>query len=135
MNNSNKTRLVNVAIGLPASLPGIDIADTLRRIGNKPALLFELLCELVQEHVGTPERIQALLLQGDVAEATRLAHSVKGIAMNLGCNTLAAAAKDLETTLVSGSSDLERQLSATAAALAEVQDSVAILRAQHGPQP
>jgi len=132
MNSSEGTQQAPGAVSLPASLPGIEIADTLRRIGNKPALLFELLCELATDQANTPEQIRQLLAQGDRVEATRRAHSVKGNAMNLGCTALATAAQALESALKSGAADVDDELAAAAAAFAVVQASVATLRARLG---
>lgn len=118
---------------LPESLPGIQIADALRRIGNRPALLFELLCELEQEQAGTFDQIGALLAEGRRQDATQRAHSIKGVALNLGCNTLADAAQALEAALKSDDADVAGRLAAASAAFAEVCSSVGVLRAQLQP--
>ncbi|MGH8517826.1 MAG: response regulator, partial [Panacagrimonas sp.] len=65
---------------LPDRLPGIEIAAALSRIGPRPALLVELLIELAQTHAETAQIIRAHLDDGRVVEATRAAHTLKGIA-------------------------------------------------------
>ena len=112
---------------LPDQLPGIEIAAALARIGPRPALLVELLQELVQSHGDAAQVIGDHIDAGRITEATRAAHTLKGTAANLGCEALSAAALDLEQSLKQGGADAPARRDAAAQAMATVRASVAQL--------
>jgi HPt (histidine-containing phosphotransfer) domain-containing protein len=112
---------------LPDQLPGIEIAAALARIGPRPALLVELLQELVQSHGDAAQVIGDHIDAGRVTEATRAAHTLKGTAASLGCEALSAAALDLEQSLKQGGADAPARRDAVAQAMATVCASVAQL--------
>jgi two-component system sensor histidine kinase/response regulator len=115
---------------LPDSLPGIRIAEALRRIGNRPALLVELLQELVRDQAGALDVIREHVRQGRWQDAARHAHTIKGLAANLGCEVLCAAARDLEEQLrQERSEEWESAGAAVVAAMQTVRGSVERLRA------
>ncbi len=87
---------------LPDSLPGIDIAGALQRVGGREALLLELLHGLVADQAGTPARLRTLCAGGDTKEAIRAAHTLKGVASNVGCMEVAEAALAVEHALKEG---------------------------------
>ena len=87
--------------GLP-DLPGIDLADVRRRLGGNDGLLCKLLCRLADEHAGDAARIVGALTAGQIATARGLAHTLKGLAGNLGARRLAAAAAALQAALDRG---------------------------------
>ncbi|MGH8561442.1 MAG: 7TM diverse intracellular signaling domain-containing protein, partial [Nevskiales bacterium] len=87
-------------VELPASLPGIDIQDSLRRLAGRQSLLVDMLRDLVREQADVVTRIQDCLNRNQQSEARRAAHSLKGVAGNLGCNTLADAARAVEDALM-----------------------------------
>jgi two-component system sensor histidine kinase/response regulator len=68
-----------------------------------------LLRNFAGEQSGAPEQIAEALARRDVATAERLAHTLKGVAGNLGANDVHAAAGRLEKLLRdrSASSDVE----------------------------
>ena len=84
---------------LPKSLPGIDIGMGLRRSGDNRALYLRLLRHFGAAHAGTADGIRTALDHGQREEARHLAHSVKGVAGNLGAGVLFEAAADLEELL------------------------------------
>jgi two-component system sensor histidine kinase/response regulator len=87
---------------LPGSLPGIDIADGLSHLAGRKAAYAGLLRQFARRQGETAREIRALLDRGDVAEARRLAHSLKAVAGNLGARSLSGAAHAVESALRDG---------------------------------
>jgi two-component system, sensor histidine kinase and response regulator len=104
---------------LPASLPGIDLATGLRRVGGNRTLYRKLLTQFVANQADALDAITGALAANQRETAVRLAHTLKGVAGNLGANTLQSAAATLEHALASGSPTDEAMM-ATGAALAVV---------------
>ena len=86
------------ADGLP-NLPGIDKADGLSRMMNKPALYEKVLRDFYARFIDEPTVIRQALSSGDFATAERRAHSTKGLAGTIGALNLQNAAKQLENVL------------------------------------
>jgi len=92
---------MNAADELP-DLPGIDKADGLKRMMNKPALYEKILRDFRERLIDAPEVIRAALAIGDFASAERLAHSAKGLSGTIGALNLQVAARVLEKALHDG---------------------------------
>jgi HPt (histidine-containing phosphotransfer) domain-containing protein len=84
---------------LPADLPGIDIADGLKRIGGNRKLFRKLLVEFHQDHSNDIAAIRDALRQGKKDVAQRLAHTIKGVAGTIGAADMNLHAKELEAVL------------------------------------
>jgi HPt (histidine-containing phosphotransfer) domain-containing protein len=84
--------------GLP-DLPGINKADGLRRMMNKPAFFEKVLRDVHTRTAEVPKLIRAALANGDFATAERHAHTTKGLAGTIGAAALQAAAASLEKPL------------------------------------
>jgi two-component system sensor histidine kinase/response regulator len=84
-------------------LPGIAYAEGLARVGGNRKLYTKLLLQFAASNSDTPNKLRNALGRGDFQEASRLIHTVKGVAANIGANDLAAAAAQLETALIPGS--------------------------------
>ncbi|HWA29354.1 MAG TPA: response regulator [Lacunisphaera sp.] len=80
---------------LPA-IPGVDMADGLARVAGNVKLYRKLLRQFAEQQADIVGRIVASLGQGDVATAERLAHTLKGVAGNLGAKAAQAAAGTVE---------------------------------------
>jgi two-component system, sensor histidine kinase and response regulator len=80
-------------------LPGIDIADGLARVSGNRAAYRKLLLKFAQNNANTVAEIRTAWQQGDVERAVRAAHTLKGVAGNIGAIALHQAARDLETAL------------------------------------
>jgi two-component system sensor histidine kinase/response regulator len=78
---------------------GLDVADGLLRLAGNRALYRKLLTQFVEQQAAAPDRIAALLDAGGHAEAERLAHTLKGVAGNLGARGIQAAAAELERAI------------------------------------
>jgi PAS domain S-box-containing protein len=106
------------------SIIGLDTKDGLRRVAGNRNLYLRLLRQFIAQQANAPAQIAAQLQAGDVAVAERTAHTVKGVAGNLGAKTVQAVAADLEKAIRDRvSSDqvetLRQRFSATLAALLE----------------
>ena len=84
---------------LPQDLPGIDLADALRRLNGNQTLLIDLLREFSVEYRSFPEQIREMSDKEDGDAAARLAHILKGVAGNLSITGVRDAAHDIERTL------------------------------------
>jgi len=84
-----------VADGLP-TLPGIDREAGLKVILGRVDLYRRLLLRFRDQQRGFADDFAAALSAGDRDTATRLAHTLKGVAANLGARELSAAARELE---------------------------------------
>ena len=113
--DSQSVPAAHPASGFP-SLPGLDIEDALRYTGGKAGFLQDLLDQFGREFDHFGEQMRALLAEQKLGDARRLAHSLKGVAANLGAKAVAEAAAILEKEIRAGHdhsaalADAERQL-------------------------
>lgn len=91
-------------------LPGIDTAEGLRRMMNKPSLYEKILRDFHARFIDEPRAIRAAIASGDLGAAERHAHSTKGLAGTIGAPGLQNAAKELEAALRDGEASLEEFL-------------------------
>jgi two-component system sensor histidine kinase/response regulator len=78
---------------------GLDFADGLRRLGGNLGLYRKLLTRLSVDQRSAAARVAECLGAGDLEGATRVAHTLKGIAGNLGAGGVQDAAAALEAAL------------------------------------
>ncbi|HWR02985.1 MAG TPA: PAS domain S-box protein [Humidesulfovibrio sp.] len=83
-------------------LPDLDVAEALERLGGDAALYRELLEQFTERYTGQAANICRTIEDGDMAEARQLAHSLRGVAGNLGAVAVSAAAATLERALAEG---------------------------------
>ena len=107
--------------GLP-DIPGLDVAQGLRRTMNKTPLYLGLLKRFADGQRDTPARLRNALGAGDVELAARTAHTTKGVAATIGAGRVAAAAEAVELALRGDDPDA-----------AEVADLVALLERELTP--
>ena len=106
-------------------LPGIDTADGLRRMMNKPSLYEKILRDFYARFIGEPQAIRAAIASGDLVAAERHAHSAKGLAGTIGAPGLQNAAKALEMALHDGDAAAEEYLFQFEQELRQILDSIA----------
>ncbi|WP_020588001.1 response regulator [Desulfobacter curvatus] len=92
----------NVLDDLPSELPGFDIEDGLRRVAGNRQLYRKLLLKVRRNYADAAADIRDLIEKGQMEDAQRLAHSIKGVAGNLGANALQSASLELEMHLKEG---------------------------------
>lgn len=86
------------AADLPV-IPGLDIKEGLARIGGNWELYRKMLMSFCADYGNVKEKITEALGQSEQEEAVREAHTVKGLAGNLGAHELYKAALELEALL------------------------------------
>jgi PAS domain S-box-containing protein len=80
-------------------IEGIDVAGGLERVVGNEQLYRDLLTQFVAKHESSPAEIKAVLESGDRSQAERIAHSLKGVAGNLGINRIFRLATSLEKAI------------------------------------
>jgi signal transduction histidine kinase/DNA-binding response OmpR family regulator/HPt (histidine-containing phosphotransfer) domain-containing protein len=115
-------------IALPA-IDGLDQASGLRRVMGKRSRYVSMLRNFASAEAGTVAEIRRAVAAADRQTAQRLAHTLKGLAGNIGASRLQAAARDVEAALRDGQDAtalidaldpvLARQVAAIVAALPE----------------
>jgi PAS domain S-box-containing protein len=101
----NASASTEAPVAAPTDLPpidGLDSADGLRRVGGNSKLYVKLLRQFATQQADTVGQIRAALATNDTESATRLAHTLKGVAGNLGAGLVQTAAAAVETLLRDG---------------------------------
>ncbi len=88
-------------IALP-EIPGIKVSDGLNRVAGNRRLYRDLLGQFAAKQGNAAAEISIALESGDLKLAERVAHTVKGVAGNLGITKVQAAAQKLEKALRDG---------------------------------
>jgi two-component system sensor histidine kinase/response regulator len=83
---------------IPA-VEGLDAAEGLLRVAGNRKLYLKLLRQFSVQQAEAPAQIASQLKAGDRATAERTAHTVKGVAANLGARAVQSAAGELEKAL------------------------------------
>jgi len=84
---------------LPAGVPGLDMEGGLRRMLGKRHLYVAMLRKFVKGQQDLPAQVALALDTGDWKTAERLAHTLKGVAGNIGALEVQAAASQLERAI------------------------------------
>jgi polar amino acid transport system substrate-binding protein len=84
---------------LLVDLPGISVKSGLTRVGGNRKLYRKLLGKFHRNHGDVAKDIKDALDKDDPETATRLAHTIKGLAGNIGAQDLHLAATDLNAAL------------------------------------
>jgi two-component system sensor histidine kinase/response regulator len=92
---------VGTASDLP-EVPGLDGAGGLARVGGNLPLYLRLLRQFADKQADAGARTAAALATNDHATAERIAHTVRGVAGNIGFTALHQAATQLEKAIGSG---------------------------------
>jgi signal transduction histidine kinase/CheY-like chemotaxis protein/HPt (histidine-containing phosphotransfer) domain-containing protein/HAMP domain-containing protein len=104
--NSEPPSPTDVELGWP-EIDGLDVVDGLKRVGGNRKLYDKLVRQFVESQSGAANQMVELL-KDDVDTAKRLAHTVKGVAGNLGAKPLQLTAGKLELAI--GSEDDSQKL-------------------------
>ena len=113
----------------PANLPevaGLELNAALRRLGGDRGLLRRLLTRFCESESESAAQIRIALAAGDREVATRTAHTLRGLAGNIGADEVALLAGEVETQLRHGAdaskqdlAELDRELRALIARIEE----------------
>ncbi|MBF0094584.1 MAG: response regulator [Alphaproteobacteria bacterium] len=112
-------------------MPGIDTADGLSRMGGNAGAYRRLLDKFVDNQARAALDVRQALEAGDTALAVRIAHTLKGVAGNVGATNLHRLAGDLETALIGGRAEPEQVTTMEA----ELERVVSAVRAARQPEP
>ncbi|MES2075004.1 MAG: response regulator [Pseudomonadota bacterium] len=111
---------------LPA-IPGLRMEAALQRVGGNVKLMRKLLARFVETQIDAMARIAEAVEANDLAAATRHAHTVKGLAGNIGAAGMADSAARVEQMLAQGVMEgRERALADMARELSELTTSIAL---------
>jgi CheY-like chemotaxis protein/HPt (histidine-containing phosphotransfer) domain-containing protein len=80
-------------------IEGVDQADGLKRVGGNQRLYRQLLVKFAAKFGGADEQVSSALKSGDRDGAQRIAHTVKGVAGNIGIKQVQFAAERLEKAI------------------------------------
>jgi signal transduction histidine kinase/DNA-binding response OmpR family regulator len=115
-----------VQAAAPQNLPdlpeidGVDSKDGLKRVGGNSRLYRDLLIKFAAKHSSAAPQIADALHIGDRNAAERIAHTVKGVAGNIGIKPVRFAAERLEKAIRESDSAVDTML----------QDFTSVLRTQ-----
>ncbi|PZW48261.1 hypothetical protein C8P66_1058 [Humitalea rosea] len=87
---------------LPEHLPPFDIEAALLRLNGKRKLLHKLIADFATTFGDTMPRLTEQMAQGQLVEARRLAHTLRGVAGSLEARDVAEAAGALEDAIAQG---------------------------------
>ena len=76
---------------------GINVQDGLRRVAGNGRLYRTLLLELASQREQTSSALEAALVRGDMVTLDQLAHTLKGLAGNLGIESVQSHSQTLES--------------------------------------
>ena len=93
---------VATASELPADVPGLDTAQGLRRMQGNRDFYLAMLRKFVENQGGAMDQVSEALAAADYAGAERTAHTLKGLAGNVGATSLYDAAARLEAAIRGG---------------------------------
>ena len=91
--------------GLPAQLPGINVEASRKRIGCSSEFFTGLLLQFRRGYATMARQIRESLARGEKDTAARLAHSLKGVAGNIGAVDIQAVAAELEAWITRNGTD------------------------------
>ncbi len=105
-------------------LPGVNVAESVRRIGGKVAIYYSILDRFRIDNRNAATRIRDALASNDQKTAERLAHTLRGIAGTIGAEALQNQAGLLESSIKNGVSNEVESL------LTQIDQELAILIAR-----
>jgi two-component system sensor histidine kinase/response regulator len=112
-------------------LPGVNVEEGLKRVGHNEGLYRRILAKFGDSQASAIRDIRTNVQSGDMETATRTAHTLRGVAANLGAMGLSSAAQQVEATLKAGNtSHLEQLLQAVAAELDPLLAAISVLNGE-----
>ena len=102
VSNSTATATATLEALPPPVLPGVKVAESIRRIGGNVGLYYSLLAKFKSSQKNVVHVIRESLSVDDTKTAERIAHTLRGVAGNLGAESLHKQAELLERHIASG---------------------------------
>jgi len=115
-------------------IEGLNTAEGLQRVGGNRKLYLKLLRQFLDQESDAALRIRESLVAGDRVLAERVAHTVKGVAGNLGATEVQAAAGDVERAIREGTPPAGPLCDRLANALSALQRQSGVRRGSDGGQ-
>jgi CheY-like chemotaxis protein/HPt (histidine-containing phosphotransfer) domain-containing protein len=128
-------------VGDAASRAGVDVVGALNRLGGHHEVYQRMLRTFVGDLAAMPAQLRALAAQNEVVPASRLVHTLRGLAATLGATALAseAALAEKQLTAVSAAAEasaiVARVCDAIAAAGHGLSGLLQALQEAQAPQP
>jgi HPt (histidine-containing phosphotransfer) domain-containing protein len=114
-------------------LEGIDVEDGLRRVGGNGKLYRSILLKFAGSQAMVLEEIRKGLGTLPAEDVVRLAHTLKGVAGNIGAKGLEAAAREVEAALRENRPDTEGRIAEAEPLLRQVLTAIDTLREETPP--
>jgi signal transduction histidine kinase/DNA-binding response OmpR family regulator/HPt (histidine-containing phosphotransfer) domain-containing protein len=115
---------VSASTELAPDLTGVNVDESVRRIGGKVKVYYMLLDKFRSTERNVVSRVRDALEMDDLKTAIRVVHTLKGIAGTLGAHDLQDQAEALENSIANGTSDeVDEQLK-------EIEQGVLLLMAE-----
>ena len=117
--------------GLP-ELPGIDTRAGLARCGGNEVTYRKILHKFRETQAAAPQHIRAALEANDRTTAEREAHTLKGVAGNIGADALQAVARTVEMKIKQGT-DTDAELTTLEETLAALIEDLSVVTVPASP--
>jgi HPt (histidine-containing phosphotransfer) domain-containing protein len=95
-------------VALPDSLPPFDVPKALSRVNGKASLLHKLIVTFGETYADVAQDLRTHIAGGLLADARRLAHSLKGVAGSLELAEIQHAAAHVERLLAAAEAEAAR---------------------------
>ena len=105
-------------------IAGIQMTDGLKRVAGNKRLYRDLLMQFAAKQGNAAAEISAAITSGDVKLAERIAHTVKGVAGNIGITEVQSTAQKLEKAIREGHDSVASLLHEFAASLSTQADAI-----------
>jgi HPt (histidine-containing phosphotransfer) domain-containing protein len=105
-------------------IAGINVADGVKRVAGNKRLYRDLLTQFAARQGDTAAEISASITNRDLKLAERIAHTVKGVAGNIGITEVQSAAQRLEKAIREQSDSVPSLLDEFAASLSTQVDAI-----------
>ncbi|MCP4352695.1 MAG: response regulator [Desulfobacterales bacterium] len=96
---------------LPEDLPGINLKTAIKRVKGDNGLLRMMLGNFLENYEYAADELRELLDKGNISDARKLTHAIKGVSGNLCADALFTATVELDNALRQGKTDDARPLS------------------------
>lgn len=110
------------------SLPGFALDKALQRMRGRQAMLERLLASFSNSHADSPNDLEQFIQNGDLENAQRLAHQMKGAAANVGAERLSETAATIEMALKNESEPTREDLKAFRQGFLDLSECVRLIQ-------